>query len=89
MRNNRRRDRRGYGFDAYPFSASEVTVSVSWNCSTMAKLLGLSGDVMGTRFARGRVGGRPKALSEADLKKARALLRSGDDFKVQIAKNLK
>ena len=26
---------------------------------------------------RGRVGGRPKALDEADLKRARALLRSG------------
>jgi len=37
---------------------------------------------------RGRVGGRPKALSEADLKKARALLRSGDYTKVQVAKEL-
>jgi DNA invertase Pin-like site-specific DNA recombinase len=37
---------------------------------------------------RGRVGGRPKALSEADLKKARALLRSGDYSKVQIAEDL-
>ena len=27
---------------------------------------------------RGRLGGRPKSLTEADLKKARALLRSGD-----------
>jgi DNA invertase Pin-like site-specific DNA recombinase len=34
---------------------------------------------------RGRVGGRPKALGEADLKKARALLRSGDYTKVQVA----
>jgi DNA invertase Pin-like site-specific DNA recombinase len=31
-----------------------------------------------TARRRGRVGGRPKALGEADLKKARALLRSGD-----------
>jgi DNA invertase Pin-like site-specific DNA recombinase len=30
---------------------------------------------------RGRVGGRPKALDEADLKKARALLRSGSTAK--------
>jgi DNA invertase Pin-like site-specific DNA recombinase len=37
---------------------------------------------------RGRVGGRPKALGEADLKKARALLRSGDYTKVQVAKEL-
>ncbi len=37
---------------------------------------------------RGRVGGRPKALDEADLKKARALLRSGDYSKVQIAEDL-
>jgi DNA invertase Pin-like site-specific DNA recombinase len=37
---------------------------------------------------RGRVGGRPKALAEADLKKARALLRSGDYTKVQVAKEL-
>jgi DNA invertase Pin-like site-specific DNA recombinase len=37
---------------------------------------------------RGRVGGRPKSLSEADLKKARALLRSGDYSKVQIAEDL-
>jgi DNA invertase Pin-like site-specific DNA recombinase len=37
---------------------------------------------------RGRVGGRPKALSEADLEKARALLRSGDYSKVQIAEDL-
>ena len=37
---------------------------------------------------RGRVGGRPKALNEADLKKARALLRSGDYTKVQVAEEL-
>ena len=37
---------------------------------------------------RGRVGGRPKALSEADLKKARALLSSGEYTKVQVAKDL-
>jgi len=37
---------------------------------------------------RGRVGGRPKALDEADLKKARVLLRSGDYTKVQVAKEL-
>ena len=34
---------------------------------------------------RGRVGGRPKALNEADLKKARALLGSGEYTKVQVA----
>jgi DNA invertase Pin-like site-specific DNA recombinase len=37
---------------------------------------------------RGRVGGRPKALGDAELKKARALLRSGDYTKVQVAKEL-
>jgi DNA invertase Pin-like site-specific DNA recombinase len=37
---------------------------------------------------RGRVGGRPKALGEPDLKKARALLRSGDYTKVQVAEEL-
>ena len=37
---------------------------------------------------RGRVGGRPKALGESDLKKARALLRSGDYTKVQVAEDL-
>ena len=37
---------------------------------------------------RGRVGGRPKALDAADLKKARALLRSGDNTKVQVAQEL-
>lgn len=37
---------------------------------------------------RGHVGGRPKALTEADLKKARALLRSGDFTKVQVAQEL-
>jgi DNA invertase Pin-like site-specific DNA recombinase len=37
---------------------------------------------------RGRIGGRPKALTEADLKKARALLRSGDYSKVQVAEEL-
>lgn len=37
---------------------------------------------------RGRVGGRPKALTEADLKKARALLRSGDYSKAQVADEL-
>ena len=37
---------------------------------------------------RGRIGGRPRALDEADLKKARALLRSGDYSKVQIAEDL-
>lgn len=37
---------------------------------------------------RGRVGGRPKALDEAALKKARALLRSGEYSKVQVADEL-
>lgn len=37
---------------------------------------------------RGRVGGRPKALNEGDLKKARALLRSGDYTKVEVAEEL-
>lgn len=37
---------------------------------------------------RGRVGGRPPSLTEADLKKARALLRSGDYSKNQIAQEL-
>jgi DNA invertase Pin-like site-specific DNA recombinase len=37
---------------------------------------------------RGRVGGRPKALGEADLKKAQALLRSGNYTKVEVAKEL-
>jgi len=37
---------------------------------------------------RGRVGGRPKALDEGALKKARALLRSGDYSKVQVAAEL-
>ena len=38
---------------------------------------------------RGRLGGRPKSLTEADLKKARALLRSGDYTKGQGADELK
>ena len=37
---------------------------------------------------RGRVGGRPKSLDEAGLKKARALLRSGDYTKAQVAEEL-
>jgi DNA invertase Pin-like site-specific DNA recombinase len=37
---------------------------------------------------RGRVGGRPKALTTDDLKKARALLRSGDYTKIQVAQEL-
>jgi helix-turn-helix resolvase-like protein/serine acetyltransferase-like protein len=37
---------------------------------------------------RGRVGGRPKSLTDADLKKARALLRSGDYTKAEIAAEL-
>lgn len=37
---------------------------------------------------RGRVGGRPKALAEADLKKARTLLRSGDFTRAQVAADL-
>ena len=37
---------------------------------------------------RGRIGGRPKALAEGDLKKARALLCSGEYTKVQVAKEL-
>jgi DNA invertase Pin-like site-specific DNA recombinase len=37
---------------------------------------------------RGRVGGRPKVLDEASLKKARALLRSGEYTRVQVAKEL-
>jgi DNA invertase Pin-like site-specific DNA recombinase len=38
---------------------------------------------------RGCLGGRPKSLTEADLKKARALLRSGDYTKGQVADELK
>ena len=38
---------------------------------------------------RGRIGGRPKALNESDLKKARALLRSGEYTRVQVAAELK
>lgn len=38
---------------------------------------------------RGRVGGRPKALNESDMKKARALLRSGEYTRVQVATELK
>jgi transcriptional regulator with PAS, ATPase and Fis domain len=34
------------------------------------------------------VGGSPKALDEADLKKTQALLRSGEYSKVQIADEL-
>jgi DNA invertase Pin-like site-specific DNA recombinase len=37
---------------------------------------------------RGRVGGRPKAVGEGELKKARALLRSGDYTKAQVAEEL-
>lgn len=37
---------------------------------------------------RGRVGGRPKSLTDAALKKARALLRSGDYTKAEIAAEL-
>jgi DNA invertase Pin-like site-specific DNA recombinase len=37
---------------------------------------------------RGRIGGRPKSLTGADLKKARALLRSGDYTKTQVADEL-
>jgi DNA invertase Pin-like site-specific DNA recombinase len=37
---------------------------------------------------RGRLGGRPRSLTEADLKKARALLRSGDYTKTQVAAEL-
>jgi DNA invertase Pin-like site-specific DNA recombinase len=37
---------------------------------------------------RGRVGGRPKSLDETAMKKARALLRSGDYSKVQVAEEL-
>lgn len=38
---------------------------------------------------RGRIGGRPKALNESDMKKARALLRSGEYTRVQVAAELK
>jgi DNA invertase Pin-like site-specific DNA recombinase len=37
---------------------------------------------------RGRVGGRPRKINDADLKKARALMRSGDYTKVQVAKEI-
>jgi DNA invertase Pin-like site-specific DNA recombinase len=37
---------------------------------------------------RGHVGGRPKALTDANLKKARARLRSGNYTKVQVAQEL-
>jgi hypothetical protein len=38
---------------------------------------------------RGRVGVRPKALGEADLKKARVLLRSGEYTRSRSPKSLK
>ena len=59
--------------------------------STAALLVFLRQRVNAGRKARrrGRVGGRPKALTEADFKKARALLRSGDYAKVQAAEDLK
>jgi DNA invertase Pin-like site-specific DNA recombinase len=38
---------------------------------------------------RGGLGGRPKALAETDLKKARALLHSGDYTKAQVAQELR
>jgi DNA invertase Pin-like site-specific DNA recombinase len=37
---------------------------------------------------RGRFGGRPRSHTDADLKKARALLRSGDYTKAEIAAEL-
>ena len=37
---------------------------------------------------RGRVGGRPRTLTSQDLKKARALLQSGDYSRAQIAEDL-
>jgi DNA invertase Pin-like site-specific DNA recombinase len=37
---------------------------------------------------RGRVGGRPRSLTDSDLKKARILLRSGDYTKTQVAREL-
>ena len=37
---------------------------------------------------RGRIGGRPRTLTSQDLKKARALLRSGDYSRAQIAEDL-
>lgn len=43
----------------------------------------------GLKAARpGRVGGRPKAVAESDLKKAPTLVRSGDHTKVQVAEDL-
>jgi DNA invertase Pin-like site-specific DNA recombinase len=38
--------------------------------------------------ARGRVGGRPKSISAADLKKARAMLGSGAYSKTEVADEL-
>jgi hypothetical protein len=49
---------------------------------------GIAHDRIAAARRRGRIGGRPKALDEADLKKARALLRSGDYTKVQVAEEL-
>ena len=37
---------------------------------------------------RGRVGGRPKSISVDDLKKAQALLRSGDYTRGEVAKEI-
>jgi DNA invertase Pin-like site-specific DNA recombinase len=37
---------------------------------------------------RGRVGGRPRSLTDSGLKKARILLRSGDYTKTQVAREL-
>jgi hypothetical protein len=48
-------------------------------------------ELVGTEFPTAvawRAGGRPPSLTDADLKKARALLRSGDYTKNQVAQEL-
>ena len=56
--------------------------------SRVLALASVGPDEMSVSPSRGRVGSWPRALDEADLKKARVLLRSGDYTKVQVAQKL-
>jgi DNA invertase Pin-like site-specific DNA recombinase len=87
---------RGVELHSLTENLNTTTPSGKLTFHIFAALAEFEGDILRQRVnaglkaarRRGRVGGRPKALDEADLKKARALLRSGEYSKVQVADEL-
>jgi len=87
---------RGVEFNSLTENINTTTPSGKLTFHIFAALAEFERDLLRQRVSaglaaarqRGRVGGRPKALTDAAMKKARALLRSGDYSKAQVAGEL-